>query len=57
MILSYKNSVMEKDVPKSISTGLQIKGNQKHAESILLETRKNFSPEDAMTDKNILFTV
>lgn len=52
MILSYKDGTGKRRT-KSISTGLPIKGNQKRAEAILLEARKNFHPEDAMTDKNV----
>lgn len=55
MILSYKDSTGKRRT-KSISTGLPIKGNQKRAEAMLLEARKNFNPEDAMTDKNTLFS-
>lgn len=54
MILSYKDSTGKRRT-KSISTGLPVKGNQKRAEAMLLEMRKNFNPEDAMTDKNTPF--
>ena len=54
MILSYKDSTGKRRT-KSISTGLPVKGNQKRAEAMLLETRKNFTPEDAMTDKELPF--
>ncbi|WP_252187586.1 N-terminal phage integrase SAM-like domain-containing protein [Anaeromonas gelatinilytica] len=54
MILSYKYGDGKRRT-KSISTGLQIKGNQKRAEAMLLEPRKNFNSEDAMTDKNTPF--
>ena len=54
MILSYKDGDGKRRT-KSISTRLPIKGNQKRAEAMLLETRKNFNPEDAMTDKNTPF--
>ena len=56
MILSYKDGDGRRRT-KSISTGLQIKGNQKRAEAMLLEARKNFNPEDAMTDKNTPFHI
>lgn len=56
MILSYKDGDGKRRT-KSISTGLQIKGNQKRAEAMLLEARKNFNPEDAMTDKNTSFHI
>lgn len=51
MILNYKDGEGKRRT-KSISTGLPVKGNKKRAEAILLETRKNFRPEDIMTGKN-----
>jgi len=54
MILSYNDSTGKRRT-KSITTGLPVKGNQKRAEAMLLEMRKNFSPEDAMADKNTPF--
>lgn len=54
MILSYKDSEGKRKT-KSISTGLPVKGNKKRAEAMLLETRKNFRPEDIMTGKNTQF--
>lgn len=54
MILSYKDNTNKRRT-KSISTGLPVKGNQKRAEAMLLEVRKNFNPENAMTDNTALF--
>lgn len=54
MILNYKDGDNKRRT-KSISTGLPIKGNKKRAEAMLLETRKNFRPEDIMTGKNTQF--
>ncbi|NLZ83261.1 MAG: site-specific integrase [Clostridiales bacterium] len=54
MILNYKDGDNKRRT-KSISTGLPVKGNKKRAEAMLLETRKNFRPEDMMTDKNTPF--
>lgn len=51
MILNYKDGDNKRRT-KSISTGLPVKGNKKRAEAMLLETRKNFKPEDMMTGKN-----
>ena len=54
MVLNYKDHTGKRRT-KSISTGLTTKGNRKRAELMLLETRKNFNPSDAMTDKNLQF--
>lgn len=51
MIINYKDGDGKRRT-KSISTGLPEKGNKKRAEAMLLETRKNFRPEDIMTGKN-----
>ncbi|SFF57501.1 Site-specific recombinase XerD [Clostridium cadaveris] len=52
MIISYKD-INGKRRTKSISTGLPVKGNQKRAEAMLIEVRKNFNPEDAKINKSI----
>ena len=51
MILSYKDGDGKRKT-KSISTGLPVKGNKKRAEAMLLETRKNYVPEDISTGKD-----
>lgn len=43
MILCYKDT-NQKRCSKSISTGLPVKGNKKKAETLLLQTRKEFIP-------------
>ena len=45
MILSYKDSTGKRRT-KSISTGLPVKGNQKRAEAMLLETSSEALPSD-----------
>ena len=44
IILSWK-SADGKRHSKSISTGLQTKGNKKRAEAMLMKTRAEFDPE------------
>ena len=41
---------------KSISTGLQVKGNKKRAEALLLKTRKEFNPDNLLENSDMLFT-
>jgi len=54
MILTYKD-MNGKRQTKSVSTGLPVKGNKKRAEALLLKTRKEFNPDNALSDKNALF--
>lgn len=46
MILSYKDENGKRKT-KSISTGLEAKGNKRNAERMLTETRQSFSPESS----------
>lgn len=44
MILSYKDDNGKRNT-KSISTGLEVKGNKRNAERMLTAARQSFSPE------------
>ena len=46
MILSYKDENGKRKT-KSISTGLEAKGNKRNAERMLTEARQSFSPESS----------
>ncbi len=55
IILSYKDDEGKRKT-KSISTGLEVKGNKRKAESMLLEARRVFSPVEIKNQaNNILF--
>jgi len=55
MILSWKGKDGKRK-SKSISTGLQVKGNKKRAEALLLKTRKEFNPDNLLENSDMLFT-
>lgn len=44
-MLNYTDSLGKRKT-KWISTGLTVKGNKKRAEAILMDTRRNFNPEE-----------
>ena len=50
-MLSYTDSLGKRKT-KWISTGLAVKGNKKRAEAILMNTRRNFNPEEPK-DRNV----
>lgn len=52
MILSYKDENGKRKT-KSISTGLEAKGNKRNAERMLTVTRQSFSPEASLKKKKL----
>lgn len=54
-VLNYKDADGKRKT-KWISTGLEVKGNKKRAEKLLIEERRNFKVPTQITDDDLLFS-
>ena len=55
MVVTYRTPAGQRKT-KWASTGLPVKGNKKRAEKLLLEFRKEFTPDERSLDSDILFS-
>lgn len=55
MVVTYRTPAGQRKT-KWASTGLPVKGNKKRAEKLLLDFRKEFTPDERSLDSDILFS-